>query len=85
MMWERNSIGLEVHIDKVECVQDDGISVLRGAGLLLPEAWAPGTLAFIDPYAMDAATDAGITPLDLAKKRRVPKEIIERMEKMSRR
>lgn len=56
----------EVHIDKVECVQDDGVSVLRGAGLLLPEEWASGTLAFIDPYEIDAGTDAGISPIDLS-------------------
>jgi ankyrin repeat protein len=35
-----------------------------------------------DPWIKDRL---GITPLDLAKKRRVSKEIIERMEKMSRR
>jgi hypothetical protein len=35
-----------------------------------------------DPWIKDKL---GITPLDLAKKRRVPKEIIERMEKIGRR
>ncbi len=34
-----------------------------------------------NPWIKD---NLGITPLDLAKKRRVPKEIIERMERMSR-
>jgi ankyrin repeat protein len=35
-----------------------------------------------DPWTKDKLE---ITPLDLAKKRHVPKEIIERMEKMARR
>jgi 23S rRNA A2030 N6-methylase RlmJ len=55
-----------IDIDKVECVQDDGVTVLRGAGILLPEPWIPSTLAFIDPYDIHAATDAGISSLGLA-------------------
>ena len=51
--------------EKIECVQDDGVSVLRGAGILLPEPWIPQTLAFLDPYLMADATDAGISPLEL--------------------
>jgi hypothetical protein len=35
-----------------------------------------------DPSIKDTL---GVTPLDLAKKRHLPQEIIERMEKMSRR
>jgi 23S rRNA A2030 N6-methylase RlmJ len=54
-----------MHMDKVECVQDDGVTVLRGAGILLPEPWIPSTLAFIDPYDIHATTDAGISPLNL--------------------
>jgi 23S rRNA A2030 N6-methylase RlmJ len=50
---------------KVECVQDDGVLVLRGASLLLPQPWAATTLAFLDPYDLDAVTDAGISALDL--------------------
>ena len=52
---------------KVECVQDDGVSIVRGAGLLLPEHWASSTLVLIDPYAMaETSPVAGITPVDLA-------------------
>ncbi|HEY4330780.1 MAG TPA: hypothetical protein VGN88_13650, partial [Phycisphaerae bacterium] len=56
----------ELGADKIECVADDGISILRGAGVLLPESWTSSTLAFLDPYEMRESTDAGITPLELA-------------------
>jgi hypothetical protein len=56
----------EIPADKLECVQDDGITVLRGAGMLLPEAWTASTLAFIDPYDIAAVSDADISPLELA-------------------
>jgi len=56
----------EIAPDTLECVPDDGITVLRGAGMLLPEAWAASTLAFLDPYDLAAASEAGITPLELA-------------------
>jgi 23S rRNA A2030 N6-methylase RlmJ len=51
--------------EKIECVQEDGISVLRGAALLLPEHWPGSTLAFIDPYDIGATTESDIAPLDL--------------------
>ncbi len=49
----------------LECVQEDGVSVLRGAALLLPEQWTATTLAFLDPEEMDAASEAEISPLEL--------------------
>jgi len=52
--------------DTLECVQDDGITVLRGAGMLIPEPWTASTLAFIDPYDMAAVSAADISPLELA-------------------
>jgi 23S rRNA A2030 N6-methylase RlmJ len=52
--------------DKLECVQDDGISILRGASMLLPEHWVSSTFVFIDPYAILEPTDGGISPLNLA-------------------
>jgi 23S rRNA A2030 N6-methylase RlmJ len=52
--------------EKTECVQDDGVSVLRGAGMLLPEPWLASTLAFLDPYTLDETTAAEISPLELA-------------------
>jgi hypothetical protein len=55
----------ELPSDTLECVQDDGITVLRGAGMLLPEPWVASTLAFIDPYDIGGASDAGISPLEL--------------------
>jgi hypothetical protein len=58
--------GAEMAADSLECVQEDGVMVLRGAGLLLPEGWAESVLAFLDPYDLEGATDAGITPLELA-------------------
>ncbi len=65
---------------------------LRGGDgrTVLHAAVNPNRLEVLNLY-LDAGADPwikdklGITPLDLAKKRRVPKEIIERMEKMSRR
>jgi 23S rRNA A2030 N6-methylase RlmJ len=56
----------ELPQDKLECVHDDGISVLRGAGVLLPEKWTNSTLAFLDPEEFASPTDAGITALELA-------------------
>ena len=56
----------EIPSDTLECVQDDGVTVLRGAGMLLPEPWVASTLAFIDPYDMGGASDAEISPLELA-------------------
>jgi len=56
----------EIAPESLECVQDDGITVLRGAGMLLPEAWAGSTLALIDPYDIGAASAAEISPLELA-------------------
>jgi 23S rRNA A2030 N6-methylase RlmJ len=50
----------------LECVQDDGITIVRGASYLLPAQWTTSTLAFLDPDEFDAPTDAGISPLDLA-------------------
>jgi hypothetical protein len=52
--------------EKLECVPEDGVSVLRGAGMSLPEPWIPSTLAFIDPFDFSQVTDAGISSLDLA-------------------
>ncbi len=65
---------------------------LRGGDgrTVLHVAVNPNRLEVLNLY-LDAGADPwikdrlGITPLDLAKKRRVSKEIIERMEKMSRR
>jgi ankyrin repeat protein len=65
---------------------------LRGGDgrTVLHAAVNPNRLEVLNLY-LDAGADPGIkdrlgiTPLDLAKKRRVSKEIIERMEKMSRR
>ncbi len=60
----------------------DGRTVLHAAAV-------PHRLEVLELY-LDAGADpwikdnSGITPLDLAKKRRVPKEFIERMEKMPR-
>jgi 23S rRNA A2030 N6-methylase RlmJ len=63
----QNARGLkELGPDALECVQEDGVSILRGACLQLPEQWAPRTLAFIDPYDIHEETAAGITPLALA-------------------
>ncbi len=56
----------ELGPDALECVQDDGVSVLRGAGMLLSEQWAAKTVAFIDPYDIAEETAAGISPLGLA-------------------
>ena len=56
----------ELAPEALECVQDDGITVLRGAGMLLPEPWKPAALAFIDPYDITENSAAGITPLELA-------------------
>jgi 23S rRNA A2030 N6-methylase RlmJ len=52
--------------EKTEYVQEDGVSVLRGAGMLLPEPWIASTLAFLDPYTLDESTAAEISPLELA-------------------
>ena len=58
----------------------DGRTVLHAAAM-------PNKLEVLKMY-LDAGADPwikdaqGITPLDLARKRRVPKEYIERMEKM---
>jgi len=65
---------------------------LRGADgrTVLHAAVNPDRLEVLNLY-LDAGADPwiedklGITPLDLARKRRVPREIIERMEKMCRR
>jgi 23S rRNA A2030 N6-methylase RlmJ len=63
----QNARGLkELGPDALECVPDDGTSVLRGACLLLPEQWASKTVAFIDPYDIHEETAAGISPLALA-------------------
>jgi 23S rRNA A2030 N6-methylase RlmJ len=56
----------EMAADTLECVQEDGVTVLRGAGLLLPAEWAASVLAFVDPYELEAASDAGITALQLS-------------------
>jgi hypothetical protein len=50
----------------LECVPEDGISVLRGAGMLLPAEWTASVLAFLDPYDMEVSSDAGISALQLA-------------------
>jgi 23S rRNA A2030 N6-methylase RlmJ len=50
----------------VECICDDGTMILRGAALMLSAEWSKSTLAFLDPNELDGATDAGITPLELA-------------------
>lgn len=63
---ERRS--LDVLETKVECIQEDGVALLRGATMVLSEHWTGSTLAFIDappPQAIDAVTDAGISPLEL--------------------
>lgn len=60
-----NKVAGGVPREKIECVQDDGVTVLRGAGMLLPEQWLGSTLAFLDPYEMAEQTDAGISPLEL--------------------
>jgi ankyrin repeat protein len=58
----------------------DGRTVLHGAA-------NPNRLEVLNLY-LDAGADPwikdnqGVTPLDLARKRRVPKEIVERMERM---
>jgi uncharacterized protein len=65
---------------------------LRGGDgrTVLHAAVNPNRLEVLNLY-LDAGADPwikdklGITPLDLAKKRQLPKDIIERMEKMSRR
>jgi 23S rRNA A2030 N6-methylase RlmJ len=56
----------EMAADTLECVQEDGITVLRGAGVLLPAEWAATVLAFLDPYELEAVSDAGISALQLA-------------------
>jgi hypothetical protein len=56
----------EIAADTLECVQEDGITVLRGAGVLLPEAWTGSVVAFLDPYDLEAPSDAGISALQLA-------------------
>jgi hypothetical protein len=56
----------EMAIKELECVQDDGVSVLRGAWMLLPEAWAGAVTALLDPYEIGAVSEAQITPLELA-------------------
>jgi 23S rRNA A2030 N6-methylase RlmJ len=56
----------ELADDRLECVQEDGITVLRGAGVLLPAEWAASVLALVDPYDLEAPSDAGITALELA-------------------
>jgi hypothetical protein len=58
--------GGEIAPDTLECVPEDGVSVLRGAGLLLPAEWTASVLAFLDPYDLEALSDAGITALQLA-------------------
>ena len=50
---------------KVECIQEDGVALLRGAGMVLSDHWTASTLAFIDPSDVAMATDAGISPLEL--------------------
>jgi hypothetical protein len=49
----------------VECIQDDGLMILRGAAMLLPDSWTASTLAFIDPPDIHAASDSDISPLQL--------------------
>ena len=58
--------GGELAPDTLECVAEDGISVLRGAGILLPAEWTASVLAFLDPYDLEAPSDAGISALQLA-------------------
>ncbi len=65
VQFHQASKGGATTMDKIECVQDDGVSVLRGAGILLPEPWIASTAAFLDPYEMAAETDSGISPLEL--------------------
>ncbi|HUO10271.1 MAG TPA: hypothetical protein VM008_18335 [Phycisphaerae bacterium] len=50
---------------KVECIQEDGVALLRGATMVLSEHWTASTLAFIDAPQIEAVTDAGISPLEL--------------------
>ena len=56
----------ELGADTLECVQDDGVSVLRGAGMTQPQQWLASTIAFLDPYDLHAVTAAGISSLMLA-------------------
>jgi len=41
---------LHVPPASAECVQDDGVTIVRGAGVMLPDRWTGGTMAFLDPY-----------------------------------
>jgi hypothetical protein len=56
----------ELAAETLECVAEDGISVLRGAGILLPAEWTASVLAFLDPCDLEAPSDAGINALQLA-------------------
>jgi hypothetical protein len=56
----------ELSVETLECVQDDGISVLRGAGMQLSDSWKASTLALLDPDEITALTAADISPLELA-------------------
>jgi hypothetical protein len=60
---ERRALG--VIETKVECIQDDGVMLLRGACMVLSDQWTSSTLAFIDSPDIDTSTDAGISPLQL--------------------
>ena len=50
---------------KLECIQDDGVAILRGATMLLSDHWIASALVLIDPPDIDAITDAEISPLAL--------------------
>ena len=55
---------LRVPESKIECVPDDGIMLLRGAGLTLSEQWTQSTLAFIDPATLQG-DEGDVSPVDL--------------------
>ncbi|MGN6369764.1 MAG: hypothetical protein ACTHN5_16010 [Phycisphaerae bacterium] len=60
---ERKS--LNILETKTECIQEDGVAILRGATMLLSDQWTASTLALIDPPDIDTPTDAEISPLAL--------------------
>ncbi len=50
---------------KLECIQEDGVAILRGATMLLSDHWTASTLALIDPPDIDTVAAAAISPLAL--------------------
>lgn len=50
---------------QVECIQEDGVMIVRGACVVLAENWTRDTLALIDPYDVLAPTAAEIHALGL--------------------